>query len=237
MKYNVAVFSYDSLHRKTYDILISLYLSGVDNVLVVAAPLVKLKGVNTDKLFTPITYGEYEHPKDICKRFNYQYIVCPHDNFPKLKGIFNTHGTNIAIISGARILRKDIVSLMEYGVINYHPGALPETSGLDSLYWMLENSVKPSVTCHFIDHKVDAGFLIKEQNVEINNSDTIEIVVHKMYISQIVLHKYICHNIVKGNEFEVTPILRLKKNKQMNNSQKLNALSKFVLWKDIYASN
>ena len=42
MKYNVAVFAYDFRHKKTYDLLVGLHLSGINGVIVIAAPKVKL---------------------------------------------------------------------------------------------------------------------------------------------------------------------------------------------------
>jgi hypothetical protein len=235
MKYNLVVFTYDTPHRKTHDILIDIYLSGINNVLVIGAPLVKLKNISTDKIFTPISCGEPLHPKDICKRFNYQYVVCPHNDFLNIRNCLKNYGANIAIISGARILHKNIIEIFDYGVINYHPGLLPDTSGLDSLYWMLMKLVRPSATCHFIDHRVDAGFLIKEQDVRVSQSDTIEIVSHKIYLAQIELNKYICNSMFRGVEFKSTPILRIDKNSQMENLERISVLRKFPLWKKKYA--
>ena len=56
----------------------------------------------------------------------------------KIKLIVKKYKINIGIISGARIIDKKIIKLFKYGIINLHPGKIPETSGLDSFFGQLK---------------------------------------------------------------------------------------------------
>ena len=143
--------------------------------------------------------------------------------------------SNIAIISGARIIKKNIIDLFHYGVINYHPGSLPETSGLDSIYWMIEKNVRPLASAHFIDSKVDAGELIDESSISVNLGDTLEIIKKNLYLAQLKLHKKICQKIANNEVFETQTIVRLFKNSSMTKEQKELSLKKFIDWKKYYS--
>ena len=118
------------------EILIELNSTGIKNVLVIGAPRVDLENKNQD--FLKISSAQkLIHPRDLCAKFDYEYIVCPHDNLKEVITFTSLQKSNIGIISGARILKKSIIKIFKYGIINYHPGPLPDTSGLDSLYWMI----------------------------------------------------------------------------------------------------
>ena len=161
MKYKVAVFAYDFLHRKTHDLLTSLFISGIKSVLVLCAPKVNL-GYEIKKVSTFSQHNYLFTPKELCARFSYDYVQCPHSNVEEIKKHILNAKSNIGLVSGARILKEDVINCFKYGLINYHPGPLPETSGLNSLYWMIEKNAKPVATAHFIDKRVDAGLLIQE---------------------------------------------------------------------------
>ena len=65
-----------------------------------------------------------------------------------------------AIISGARIIKRDVIKLFANGIVNFHPGMIPETSGLDSFHHSIAQNCSMGVTVHLIDHRVDAGKFI-----------------------------------------------------------------------------
>jgi len=237
MKYSVAVFSYDFCHKKTQDILIGLYLSGIRGVLVIAAPKIKLNHNSVKKPFDSIKHKGSIHPKDICRQLGYDYQVCPHDNITDIERHVIQNGSNIAIISGARIIKQSVIGLFQYGVINYHPGPLPETSGLDSLFWMIEKNVRAVATAHFIDSRVDAGELIDEYPAYIYKDQDIAMVEYSLYVAQLNLHQNICEKIANNLCFMTTKIYRPSKNFIMTEAQIELSLKKFNDWKVYYSRN
>ena len=235
MSYRVTVFAYNFSHRKTRDILIGLNFFDIKNVLVIAAPKVNLKHNNSKQFTTLKNDQKDDHPRDLCKKFNFIYEVCAHDNFSEIKSYTTGVNSNIAIISGARIIQKNVIDLFRYGIINYHPGALPETSGLDSFYWMIKKNARPVASAHFINSKVDAGELIEEHPVHINSKDTIKIVQYNLYSAQLKLHQKICEKIVNNESFNTSTILRPLKNNLMQQEEKDLVLKSFDRWKKNYS--
>jgi folate-dependent phosphoribosylglycinamide formyltransferase PurN len=231
MNYKVAVFAYDFCHKKTQDILINLYIFGIRDVVVFLAPKVKIADNSIHKPYTSITDEDLTHPRVICTNLEYKYYVYHHNNFDEISKSCDDHKRNLALISGARILKKNIISLFHYGVINYHPGSLPETSGLNSIFWMIRKNARPVASAHFIDEKVDAGRLIDEQQIHLYQDDTISIVEYKLYIAQLNLHKKICQKIFYNETISAKNIERISKNEPMNHEEINTEMIKFKLWK------
>ena len=235
MDYKVAVFSYDFCHKKTMEIITGLNSVGIKKVLVIGAPMVDLNNKAPNVLKTSIT-EKIIHPKDLCVNFGYDYKVCAHNNLKDIINFISLAKSNIGIISGARIIQKSIIDIFKYGIINYHPGPLPETSGLDSFYWMIKKNVRPRVTAHFINQKVDEGELIEECTVSVSSKDTIEIVQSNLYLAQLTLHKKICLKISLNESFKVKKIKRPSKNNLMTPYEKSLSIENFNNWLKKYSA-
>ena len=140
-------------------------------------------------------------------------------------------GINQAIISGARIIKKDVIDLFSDGIINFHPGKIPETSGLNAFYYAIKNNCPMGVTVHQIDHKVDAGNLIFFEKLRIEKDDNIESTKKKLYGTQLYsLRKYLLFYF--GNKKNYTEIDRPQKNTPLNNDAINELKSHFMPWKD-----
>jgi len=67
----------------------------------------------------------------------------------------------IFTIGYGEILKKEIINAPIKGVINFHPGLLPENQGADPISSVILNNIKTTgVTVHFIDEGVDTGDII-----------------------------------------------------------------------------
>jgi methionyl-tRNA formyltransferase len=71
---------------------------------------------------------------------------------------------DLGIILGARILDEDIIKTFKIGILNLHPGLLPDNRGLDTYQWAIINMIPQGVTSNLIDSKIDGGkILIKKK--------------------------------------------------------------------------
>lgn len=80
------------------------------------------------------------------------------------------------IINGGtpRILKSPILSAPELGVINSHPGLLPNYRGCTCVEWALFNDDEVGATCHFMSEGIDAGPIIYSEAMKIKQGDTYE---------------------------------------------------------------
>jgi len=83
---------------------------------------------------------------------------------------------DIIIVSGTRIVKKEILSLRpEYGVINMHTGLSPYYNGGPSCtFWCLYNEDVEYIgaTVMFIDEGIDSGNIILTDTISLNPTDS-----------------------------------------------------------------
>ena len=182
-KLGLAVFVYAFSHRKSCDFLKELIANGTCDLYIIAAPFKTLAGQES----ALIRSGEAA--LDIAKRYNIPYLEVPHEDSESIANFVNYRHIKTAIICGARILPKATIDIFSSGVINFHPGPIPETSGLDSIYWLIKKYSLPGVTVHYIDHRVDAGELVFFQHADLNDVNNIDDLNDCIYHTQLLALK------------------------------------------------
>jgi phosphoribosylglycinamide formyltransferase 1 len=74
-----------------------------------------------------------------------------------------------------RILSREFVDIYKMRIVNIHPSLLPSFPGLHAQKQALEYGVKVTgCTIHFVDEKVDSGFIILQQSVKVLDYDSEE---------------------------------------------------------------
>lgn len=86
---------------------------------------------------------------------------------------------DLIVLGRSRILRKHIISIPKVGILNAHPGLLPEYRGIFPVQWAIYNGDDIWVTVHFIDEGVDTGPIIVQRRATIENNDTIQSLIQK----------------------------------------------------------
>jgi folate-dependent phosphoribosylglycinamide formyltransferase PurN len=228
----LVVFAYAFPHRKTHDFLSWLFLEGERDVVVLGAPFQKLKTKQTKVTHhSKIMHQPAVSTEALCKKFDMAYYEVLHNDADQIRKIIQYHGARTAVISGARILKPEIIDMFKDGVINFHPGPIPETSGLDCLFYTIKKGVTPSVTVHYIDGRVDAGDLIKFFPLLLNPADTFEIVQENIYQVQLCALREIIGRM-RDKRLETTPLERPYKNKPLSAEEKEDVLRSFPQWRD-----
>lgn len=228
---SIAVFGYDFKHRKTNDFLLEISKHKIVKVTVFAAPFKKLN-TNPSKIkFSPhYSTEQLRDLEKLCGELGFSYVKSDHDDKSLISHYVNKHKISLGIISGARILKEEVISLFLDGVINFHPGKIPETSGLDSFYYMVKSFSPPIVTTHLIDARVDAGHLIYTDEVQVSLADTPSIVVENLYQMQLKALGRLLNMLPNFNAENLIKLDRPVKNQPMNESERYNVLDGFPNW-------
>ena len=167
----IGVFAYNWPHYKTQMGLTNLYFKGIVPSCVFLADPVKLKFYKSKVRVGPRDL--YLHnSEDICKSFNFPSTVIKHNSI-ECENLIKEKKLDLGIILGARILKKNIVNAFKIGIINMHPGLLPENRGLDNLKWAIIKCQKQGVTTHLIDKNIDRGRLIDRQEISVYKDDSL----------------------------------------------------------------
>ena len=233
-KLPIIIFGYAFPHKKTCDFLSLMVDMGFEDLHVIGAPKILLKGNQESKLNED--YSSKFDVKKRCSLLNISFTECMHDNVKEINEIRRSIGAEIAIISGARILKAKIIRLFSEGVVNFHPGKIPETSGLDSFYYTIKNQIPMGVTAHLIDYRVDAGNFIFFETLRICKDDTFSSLKESLYEIQLIALKRYLKNFL-GKDINFMEIDRPKKNNPMNNNEKKYLESKFNKWKKVIIKN
>ena len=74
---------------------------------------------------------------------------------------------DLIVFGGTRIIRGEILDYPKDGVINSHPGLLPECRGSASPAWSVYHDIPIGSSTHFCDNGVDTGHLLLKREVPV----------------------------------------------------------------------
>lgn len=179
----LGLFAYNFPHRKTQDFISRLLFEGYKIDVILAADPVQLN-IAPSAIKSKIRHQGAMHPATIAKNLGIPYFVVKH-NSAEAVAIVEQHNLDIGIIAGARILKPLIIDSFKAGVINYHPGLIPESRGLDALYWSIYNNIPLGITAHLIDKDIDAGKILDRKIIPLYKDDTIFDLSERLYEIQL----------------------------------------------------
>ncbi len=167
----IGIFAYNFPHWKTQQTIQNLILSGRKPDVIFAADRVKLSHYQSKIRITPRDRLLW-HPREIAEHFGIPYHVVIH-NSEETSSLVKEYNLDVGIISGSRILKPISFENFHIGVINMHPGILPENRGLDTIKWAIIKDLPQGASLHLIDKNIDRGLLIIKSEIEIYGDDTL----------------------------------------------------------------
>ena len=228
----IALFVYDFPHRKSSDFLLELIAAGFRDIVVLAAPRKILQHSDGGSYFSrSLVHPSAPDMRELCARLGVAFHGVEHNDSVRITEIVRDSGCKLGIIGGARIIPSKVIRLFDRGVINFHPGKIPETSGLDAFFYSVKKDVPVGVTTHFIDGRVDAGHQIWFDEVIIGPEDSIEVVIENGYTLQRLALRRLLRIISDNGLIPRQPVDRPRKNEPMTAQQKWDVVSMFPAWR------
>lgn len=80
---------------------------------------------------------------------------------------------DVIVLGRTRILKPAVLAIPRLGVLNAHPGMLPEYRGVDVIYWALSTGGPLGVTIHFADRGIDTGNIVAQRTFDVRPGDTV----------------------------------------------------------------
>ncbi len=126
-----------------------------------------------------ITLKSYSHKHNISekslKKFanknNIPILFVQDQNNNKSLAFLRNLNPEVIIFSGGGLIRQKLLAVPKYGVLNCHPGILPQYRGMNILEWTaLDGNISSigfGVTLHFLDKGVDTGPILLQRSLEI----------------------------------------------------------------------
>lgn len=205
---NLILFVYNFPHKKSLKGMQLVKSYGLNGVSVVAAPK---KILNFRQSITRVSIREEQliNPFELAVKYGWNAIVADHNSKEALQ-FYNKIKPELGIILGSRILSQEVINNFNKGIINFHPGLLPENRGLDNLKWAIYRNIPQGVTTHIIDKNIDVGEMIFKDILEINEDDTIFDVDSKLLNLQFKHLK-----VLLDNNFDIRKTISLKSDNKL----------------------
>jgi methionyl-tRNA formyltransferase len=69
------------------------------------------------------------------------------------------------------IISEDVINLFPKGILNFHPGNLPQYRGCSAPEWQLYENKDIVCTCHYVDKGIDTGNIIEKKVLDLPYGD------------------------------------------------------------------
>jgi phosphoribosylglycinamide formyltransferase-1 len=105
----------------------------------------------------------------------------------------------IVLAGFMRIIKRPFIEAFEGRMINLHPSLLPSFPGISGIQQAYEYGVKMTgCTTHWVTPELDAGPIIDQRVVPIEDSDTLEVLTKKVHIAEHALLPDVVTRLSKG---------------------------------------
>ncbi len=105
----------------------------------------------------------------------------------------------IVLAGFMRIIERPFIEAFEGRIINLHPSLLPSFPGMAGIQQAYEHGVKVTgCTVHWVTADLDAGPIIDQKEVRIEDSDTLEMLETKVHIAEHRLLPDVIAKLSKG---------------------------------------
>jgi methionyl-tRNA formyltransferase len=89
---------------------------------------------------------------------------------------------DLLVLGGTRIIRGRLLESAADGVLNSHPGLLPECRGSASPAWSVYHDIPIGSSCHFCSEAIDEGDIVGRRRVAVRRGDTYEDLCYKTLV-------------------------------------------------------
>ena len=107
-------------------------------------------------------------------KYGIPHVRIPHKNEDDMIKLFEVYQVDLIILAGyMRVLKNP--SAFPCPIINVHPSLLPKYKGLNAVEQAMESGDKVTgCTVHYVNEELDGGEIIKQAEVPILETDTVE---------------------------------------------------------------
>jgi methionyl-tRNA formyltransferase len=116
---------------------------------------------------------------------------------------------DLGIQGGTSILKDNVFDMFVNGILNFHPGDLPQYRGCSTPEWQVLETNAVISTCHLINSGIDSGDIYKKKTLALNynNYHTMRASIYPEtgkfvaeVISEIVNNNGFLHELIKQDE-------------------------------------
>jgi len=111
---------------------------------------------------------------ELLRGFPVECYTVPNHNKRESRELLERLAPRLIVLGGTRIIKPALINIPRDGMLNSHPGLLPEVRGSASVAWSVYYDIPIGCTVHLIDPTIDTGPIIKRQLIPVHRGDTYE---------------------------------------------------------------
>ncbi len=136
------------------------------------------------------------------KQYKFPLFYFDDVNSPKTFSIINSFSPDVIFNHMPQRIRYPLIKLPPLGIVNIHPGLLPEYQGMGSCLWpLIEGSHFHGLTLHYIDSQaIDTGPIIASGRFMIKEKDSVLSLHIKSRIISAIMLSYITNRFCRNEE-------------------------------------
>lgn len=138
---------------------------------------------HTLELYHQRTNGKLNFiPMDQFEGFQVPIFLVDNHNAEEAVQIVNDRHIDLLVNAGTRrILKNNILKAPSIGVLNAHPGLMPQFRGCNNLEWAIYLNEKVGVTVHLMSESIDKGPIILQESLIFKKDDNYYEIRMKVY--------------------------------------------------------
>lgn len=106
--------------------------------------------------------------QDIVADLNVPVFLVENHNDEKCEELLRRFEVDLIVLGDTRVMKKNIIDIPKVGIINSHPGYLPDVKGNNPYIWAIINDLPQGCSIHFIDENVDTGDVILRERIDLS---------------------------------------------------------------------
>jgi methionyl-tRNA formyltransferase len=124
-----------------------------------------------------------DKPTDYIEKDDIDIFEVKDVNSEAVKDYILSKAPQLAVVSGAPLLKKRIIEAAKGNIINLHPGFAPQYRGRYGAYWPIYNKEPElvGVTVHYINGGIDTGAILLQQQIDYSPDDTLKTITYKQH--------------------------------------------------------
>lgn len=167
--------------------------------------------------------------KNYCISNGIKFLQPLHFNDKDFINELKSFNADIFIVVAFKILPENIWTIPKKGTINIHASILPNLRGAAPINWAIIYGLKKTgLTSFFINNGIDTGDIIIQEEIDINENDTYEIIYQKLkkLSSTFILES------IKAIEGGLKPKIQSKIKSEFLKAPKLDKENTRIKWND-----
>ncbi len=208
-KFNIGLLS--TINQPLLPLFLSFLIKENFKNIVVICDNKKNNLIKNNRIWLERTGGKLGKYKDIdtsVYKINYpkiSFFSVDDHNSDKTIQLVNTLSLDILLNVGSpRKMKKNLINSVLHGIINVHPGLLPQYRGCCAVEWAIYNNEKVGNTAHFINEEYDSGNIILSEWYKFPVDSDHKFIRSKVYYKGAILAaktlRHIFKNKIKPND-------------------------------------